>query len=1011
MLQTKRKRMIRIHLIFFLLLTLPLSLFAQDYSAGYEGAPREKEIRDMVETESEQRLVVQCAVFMQEGYSYYAEIIADKLIELKPESANYNFRKGSLLLQAHTDQTRAIPYLRKSIGELSDNADMYSAKATAAPTDAYYYLGYAFHLEAELDSAEFYYQKFLDNAPPETDLVALTRLRLKQTRVARREINNPRSAIVENIGPVINTQFPEFSPVSSLDGSALYFTSRRPWEENETEPFRDPFHNHYPEDIYVSYVDFDGSWMDPFKLDFNVGRRNEATTSVSADERRIYVYQDDSVANGDIFYSDFETNRFQDIKDLNDSRINTPYWEPHAMVSSDGKTLFFSSDRPGGYGARDIYRVVKLPDGSWSDPINLGPTINTPYDEDAPFMAIDNKTLYFSSNGPLSMGDFDVFVARLDDEGNWSNPINLGYPINSTGDDIYYTTTVDGLRGFITSHRKDGYGDKDIYEIKNDYLGLNAIAVLKGLIKTVGNKPIPPDVAVDIACLDCIDNSTNTVYPRLRDGAYFSSLEPCHEYELVYTYDNRTKEVYRETVKTSCSENYDEIYRDILIDIAEDGRVTRLETKSIVSGTVTMEDNSAIPTDEKVTLTCLDCQAREPIELFPNENAGAFETEVKPCHTYVLVATHNSDQVEDYRDTLKSTCNPEDGPVVRHIVLPVEKIETREPNLIGTVKTSDGSDLPDDVVVELTCLDCEEPEKQETVQLSPDREKGGAIGYPLEACHEYEIICLYDNRSVEVYKEKFKTGCTDNEPDVYKDILITPAGKPVKTDLKGTVKTVNGDPLPKDMVLKLACIDCSDTNEIYLEMKGRNAKFEHLLQACHEYRLRALYNKETVEVYREFFKSGCSDKDETIYRDILIDLPIKEQVIDEVDAIDFENPKFKHYFEYNRNKINPKRGSFKEFVGIIEEQLAKGRKNFAINVYSSASYVPTRKYKTNENLTKLRAENIKYDLITYFQENTNYSDRIVITVVDAKVDGPEYKGDWRNRKKYRNFQFVEVLTE
>ena len=388
-----KSRLILLLLGFF----FPLCTYAQGF--GDTLGLTEKKVRDKLDTETEQRLVIDCSVFMEEDYSYYAEIITDKLLEFQPNNANYNFRKGALLIESHTDASNAIPYLRQAITDTDLYAEMYSAKEKSSPVDAFYYLGKAFHLEGLLDSSEIYYQKHIDKALPESDKVALSRLGIKQCRVARREIANPKSTRVENVGEVINNNFPDYAPVVSLDGSALYYTSRRPWEDGSTERFKDPQFNHFPEDIYCSYIDFDGSWIDPFKLDFCIGVRNEATTSVSADERRIYVYQDDSTGNGDIYYSDFKTNRFQEIEFLDYKNVNLPdSWEPHAMVSTDGLFLYFSSNRPGGFGGRDLYRSVKLPDNSWSEPINLGPTVNTPYDEDSPFLAIDNKTMYFSSN-------------------------------------------------------------------------------------------------------------------------------------------------------------------------------------------------------------------------------------------------------------------------------------------------------------------------------------------------------------------------------------------------------------------------------------------------------------------------------------------------------------------------------------------------------------------------------------------------------------------------------------
>src|SRR5690554_7668055 len=120
--------------------------------------------------------------------------------------------------------------------------------------------------------------------------------------------------------------------------------------------------------------------------------------------------------------------------------------------------------------------IEKSADGNWSEPVNLGPTINTPHDEDAPFIAVDNKTMYFAHNSPKSMGGFDIFTTHILENGEWSEPVNLGYPLNSTSDEIYYTTTVDGLTGYLTSYRDGGYGDKDIYEVRNKHLGVDNIA-------------------------------------------------------------------------------------------------------------------------------------------------------------------------------------------------------------------------------------------------------------------------------------------------------------------------------------------------------------------------------------------------------------------------------------------------------------------------------------------------------------------------------------------------------
>lgn len=301
-------------------------------------------------------------------------------------------------------------------------------------------------------------------------------------------------------------------------------------------------------------------------MDFCQPERNEATITVSSDETRIYVYQDIS-GGGDIFYSDFKTNSFQEIQALSYKDVNTKYWETHCTMTIDGLNMYFVSDRPGGFGGRDIYRIVKLPDGSWSEPKNLGPTINTAFDEDSPFIGSDNKTLYYSSNGPESMGGFDILLSIRDENNTWSNPVNLGYPINSFNDDVFYTTTIDGKYGYFTSFRKDGNGEKDIYEIENDELGSKNIATLRGVIKTAYNKPLPKDITISLKCTDCDVSEEKILQPRLVDGSFFSPLETSKVYELTYKVNKNKKVLLKESFVTSLDEGYEEEYKEMLLDV------------------------------------------------------------------------------------------------------------------------------------------------------------------------------------------------------------------------------------------------------------------------------------------------------------------------------------------------------------------------------------------------------------------------------------------------------------
>jgi tetratricopeptide (TPR) repeat protein len=526
----------------------------------------DEQIQTFLKTGNQQELLEKNTLCILEKNYYHSQLLAQKLVEKEPNNANFNYRLGYSLINSSSDFTKSLPYLEKAVTKISKNYDIFSAKESGAPIDALFHLGQSYHFNNDIEKAIEYYTIFLERVPKKSELVAITELKLKQCEAALILLSkvNANTKII-NLGTAINSAEPDYSPVVSLDGYSLYFTSRRLRSDSTNIDIREEGTGMFLEDVYVSYKDDDGNWSPPQIMDFCLPERNEATVAVSIDERRIYIYMDQT-GNGDIYYSDFEGSKFQELKILETFGVNTNYWEPHITVTPDGQQKFFSSDRPGGYGGRDIYRIVKQRDGSWSAPENLGPKINTPYDEDAPFLAIDNKTMYFSNNGPNSMGGFDIFMTTKDENDQWSDPVNLGAPINSTSDDIYYTTTVDGKTGYITSFRPGGIGEKDIYEIHNDIYGVTNIAVLRGEIETVGGVPLPEDIAYTVRCLTCKDAIDLTLFPRIHDGSFISPLNPCEEYEIAFHYEQGKTVFHRERFTTQCDMGYEEIYRHLLID-------------------------------------------------------------------------------------------------------------------------------------------------------------------------------------------------------------------------------------------------------------------------------------------------------------------------------------------------------------------------------------------------------------------------------------------------------------
>ena len=579
-----------------------------------------KELNALISEGNEQKLVVHNSSLLKENYFYFADIITNKLLEINPESCNYNYRKGFILLEMRSDFEQALNYLQKATSKIDKQFDMFSSNEKAAPPDVFYHLGRAYHLNEEYDKAIENYKLFLKKSAKQSELIPEAKLRIKQCEVAENLITSPKNAIVQNLGEKINTKYGEYSPQISLDGKSLHITSRRAWENGESDEFRDPMYNDYTEDIYKLKLDNNDTWSSPQRLAISRPEIDETSVSVSIDERKIYLYED-STGMGDIFITEFSNDQFNKATPVKPKGVNSNSWDTHLMVSPDGKLLFFVSDRPGGKGKRDIYYMEKK-GGAWSAPINLA-AINTEKDEDTPFMGLDNTILYFSNNGDKSMGGFDVFMTERDAKGNWSAPVNLGYPINGPGNDLFYSVTADGKHSYLSALRKGGYGEMDIYEVDFEKSTIKNVAFLNGKIVHSKGKKIPESSFVTLHCKNCENSKDEILLPRITDGGFFSKLEKCKEYELVYYYKENSPSPYRETFKTDCDLAYQEVNKAVLL-IEEKELIAKLFNYSL-DGVVTSNNISEKTTKpvENVSVDIYDRNGKK-VESLKTNIKGTF---------------------------------------------------------------------------------------------------------------------------------------------------------------------------------------------------------------------------------------------------------------------------------------------------------------------------------------------------------------------------------------------------
>ncbi len=343
--------------------------------------------------------------------------------------------------------------------------------------DLLYSIARAYQYNLEFDNAIQYYQNYLKKLETETGYRGSDRIPASQVKRRIYEcengaefVNAPTQYSIVNIGKQINSDKPDYAPILNPDETMMIFTSRR-MEGNQNE---NVFSDNFPyEDIFVARK-VNGEWVKAENIGESVNTLYfESSLALSADGKQLYIYRDEN--RGDIYVSNLKSDNTWSTPEPLSDVINSSYSENSVSISPDGQTLFFSSDRPGGYGGIDIYKCEKDRKGSWSRVSNLGDAINTPYDEDGPFIDYDGKTLFFSSRGRKGMGGYDIFKSEFNaTDGTWTEPQNLGYPINTSDDDIYFVSTKDGKRGYYASVRENGSGYLDIYMIQIPDLAENA---------------------------------------------------------------------------------------------------------------------------------------------------------------------------------------------------------------------------------------------------------------------------------------------------------------------------------------------------------------------------------------------------------------------------------------------------------------------------------------------------------------------------------------------------------
>lgn len=391
----------------------------------------------------------------------YEDALTDylQLLNEDPRNESYNYNVGVCYLNNNTNKGKAVPYL-----------EIVTRKEKHDP-NAEYLLGRAYQYANRFDDAVTAFKKFKADAKGSVFNLVDADLQVQHCINAKELMKYPVDVVFQNLGSNVNSEYSDYYPFVTSNESFLIYNTKRP--EKNAEKMENGTYNN---SIYISRV-VNGEYMkaSPIGAPINAGNGGMEVIGLSETGDNILLYMPEGLGKGNIYISKLDAQGMYGKPEKLDAKINAGGDEIAASISSDGTTLFFASSRKGGLGGTDIYMCKKLGNNKWSEPKNAGSEINTPYDEDFPNISPDGKILYFSSKGHTSMGGHDIFKANYDETNStFSSPKNLGYPINTTDDDMNFRISKNGKYGYIASARNGGQGDFDIYrvtfnEVESDY--------------------------------------------------------------------------------------------------------------------------------------------------------------------------------------------------------------------------------------------------------------------------------------------------------------------------------------------------------------------------------------------------------------------------------------------------------------------------------------------------------------------------------------------------------------
>lgn len=440
--------------------------------------------------------------FNNEDYLHALPLLLE-LDTIEPDNFETKYYIGVCYLNSPT-KNKSIPYLDFAIKK----------NESSIPADVFKDMGEIYLKQNKLQEASSYFAKYQKSASSFDQSLSNIYTLLESTKNAKKLFKDSLDVKIEKLDNKINSELKSESyPIISADDSHLYYVSSVKYYNSSADSLS----------VIMHSVKEAGQWKIPNEIEFEDKDTHYELAGISSDGLIIYLKQ-----NNNLFSGHISGNKCIDIKEL--KGLNSEYWEYHVSSTPDGNEMYFSSNNLGGFGGKDLYKIIKNDNGSWSAPINLGNKINTNFDEDFPFIHPDKKTLYFVSKGHNSMGGFDIFKSIYIGKNNWSKPKNIGYPINTTSDDLSFSIIANGNSAYVSRPQIDNTYLNNVFKVVfNNNVPLTLV---KGTI--LAGSPLKPIGAK----LKVIDKELNSVVkyiynPNPNTGKFLFIFPPGKNYDLI----------------------------------------------------------------------------------------------------------------------------------------------------------------------------------------------------------------------------------------------------------------------------------------------------------------------------------------------------------------------------------------------------------------------------------------------------------------------------------------------